>query len=261
MLPIDLKDKVAIVTGSTQGIGLGIARMLAKAGCHVAGCGISSEGSEKAKNFKSVVEVSGCKAFYQSIDVKKEADILQFVQAIKAFFGKIDILISNAGKNMFTAPENCSIDFWTDDNHLNLRSHWLMSKACHADLKANKGFILFMTSNHAYSTLTDCFPYNVSKAGIVGMVKALAIQWGPEIRIVGMAPGFIQTEGADDWFGSFPDPEAKRQEVLSIHPTRNFGNVDEIGAFCAFLASPFANFITGTTYLIDGGRSALMQDV
>lgn len=261
MLKIDLQDKVAIVTGSTQGIGLGIARMLAKAGCHIAGCGISKVNSEKANMFRSVVEKSNRKAFYQSIDVKKEDDILGFVQATQSFFGRIDILISNAGKNMFTAPEDCGADFWNEDNHLNLRSHWLISKACYQELKKHNGFILLMTSNHADATLPNCFPYNVSKAGIVGMVKALAIQWGPKVRVIGMAPGFIQTESSEDWFGSFPDPETKKQEVLNIHPLKRLGNVDEIGAFCAFLASDYANFITGTTYLIDGGRSALLQDV
>lgn len=261
MLGIDLQDKIAIVTGSTQGIGLGIARMLAKAGCHIAGCGIDKEDSEKALHFKSTVEGFDRAVFYQSLDIKREADILAFVQNIKSFFGKIDILISNAGKNMFTAPEKCNTTFWDDDNKLNLRSHWLISKACYEDLKKTNGFILIMTSNHAYYTLPNCFPYNVSKAGIIGMVKALAIEWGPKIRVMGMAPGFIQTEGTDDWFASFPNPTAKKAEILNIHPSKSFGNVDDIGAFCAFLASNYASFITGTTYLIDGGRSAMMQDI
>lgn len=261
MLPIDINDKIAIVTGSTQGLGLGIARMLSKAGCHVAGCGTSQPDSKKASEFKSVVEKYGRKAFYQCIDVKSERDISFFVQNTTSRFGKIDILISNAGKNMFTAPDSCSTEFWEENIRLNLQSHWLISRACYPELKKNHGFILLMTSNHAFSTLPDCFPYNVTKAGITGMVKSLAVQWGPEIRVLGLAPGFIQSEGGDDWFKSFPDPDKKRREVIGIHPVKKLGSVDEVGAFCAFLSSNFAGFMTGTTYLIDGGRSAIMQDI
>lgn len=261
MLPIDLKDKIAIVTGSTQGLGLGIAQMLSKAGCHVAGCGTSQPNSTKADQFKLTVENYGREAFYQCVDVKSEEDISFFVQNTASHFGKIDILISNAGKNMFTAPESCSAEFWEENNQLNLKSHWLISQACYSELKKNHGFILLMTSNHAFSTLPNCFPYNVTKAGIAGMVKSLAVQWGPEIRVLGLAPGFIQTEGGDDWFKSFPDPDEKRHEVIGIHPVKKLGSVDEVGAFCAFLSSSFASFMTGSTYLIDGGRSAIMQDI
>lgn len=261
MIPIDLKDKVAIVTGSTQGIGLGIARMLSKAGCHVAGCGMSENDSEKVATFNDVVSKNNRKPYYQKVDIRSENNILQFVDSVVDHFGRIDILISNAGKNMFTAPQNCSSDFWDENNDLNLKSHWLISKACYSELKKNHGFVLLMTSNHAFSTIPDCFPYNVSKAAIVGLVNSLAVQWGPEVRVIGMAPGFIETEGGKSWFQSFPDADAKRQQVVNIHPVKKLGTVDEIGAFCAFLASEYAEFITGTTFLVDGGRSALMQDI
>lgn len=261
MMPIDLQGKVAIVTGSTQGLGLGIARIMAKAGCDVAGCGLSSPESEKGSSFRSVVEGNGQKSYYQVVDVKSEKEIDHFVDNVINRFGKIDILISNAGKNLFTSPENCTGSFWDENGDLNLKSHWLISKACYPELKKNKGFILLMTSNHAYSTISDCFPYNVTKAGITGLVQALAVQWGPDVRVLGLAPGFIETEGGESWFQSFPDPEKKRQEIIRIHPIKRLGTVDEIGAFCAFLSSGYAGFMTGATYLIDGGRSAVMQDI
>ena len=176
-------------------------------------------------------------------------------------FGRIDFLISNAGVNRFTAPEDCETAFWEENMELNLKSHWLISKACYAQLKATRGTVMLMTSNHAYATLPDCFPYNVAKAGITGMVKALAVQWGPEIRVIGLAPGFINTEGGDKWFESFPDPAKKREEVVAIHPAGKLGTVEEVGAFTAFLCSGYAGFMTGTTYLMDGGRSAVMQDM
>jgi len=183
------------------------------------------------------------------------------VDAVLEEFGKIDFLISNAGVNMFTSPESCQSSFWDENMDLNLKSHWMISKACYPYLKQQKGVILLMTSNHAFSTIPDCFPYNVSKSGIDGLVRALAVQWSKHVRVIGIAPGFIETEGGEEWFKAFQNPEKKKKEVLDIHPTRQLGSVDEVGALCAFLCTKYAGFITGTTYLIDGGRSALMQDI
>lgn len=261
MLPIDLEGKVAIVTGSTQGIGLGISKVLATAGCHVAGCGLSDANSSKAENFIHQIEEIGRKAFYKQVDIKQGTEIEKFVEEIVKTFGRIHFLISNAGKNMFTSPENCNEEFWDENIELNLKSHWIIAKACYPQLKKNKGTVLLMTSNHAYATIPDCFPYNVTKAGINGLVNSLAVQWGPDVRVIGLAPGFINTEGGKKWFESFPNPEEKRNEIINIHPVTKLGTVQEVGAFCAFLCSDYAAFITGTTYLMDGGRSAVMQDV
>lgn len=260
MLPIDLNGKIALITGATQGIGYGVAFMLAKAGCNIAACGMSAVSNPMVETFIAEIEQTGRKVVYKSVDVKSETQLNQFIQDVIADFGRIDILVSNAGANRFTSPEKCESDFWDENADLNLKSHWLVSKACYPELKKNSGTIIIMSSNHAFVTLPDCFPYNVTKAGLIGLVKSLALQWGPEIRVIGLAPGFIDTPGGDKWFESFTDPQAKRQEILDIHPTRKFGTVNEIGAFCAFLCSDYAGFITGTTYLVDGGRSAVMQD-
>ncbi len=260
MLAIDLAGKVAIVTGSTQGIGLGIAKVLAQAGCTIAGCGLSEPQSSKAQHFIEQIKETGQQVLYRQVDVKSETDINAFVEEVSDTFGKIDILISNAGKNMFTAPDICETSFWDENMELNLKSHWLMAKACYPQLKKNGGTVLLMTSNHANATLPNCFPYNVTKTGITGLVHALTVQWGPDVRVVGLAPGFI-SEGGDLWFDSFTEPDKKREEIVNIHPVKKLGSVEEVGAFCAFLCSSYAGFIAGTTYLMDGGRSAVMQDV
>jgi NAD(P)-dependent dehydrogenase (short-subunit alcohol dehydrogenase family) len=260
MLPIELAGKVAIVTGASQGIGLGVSSVLARAGCDIAGCGLSHPDDPKVNKFESSIQEYSRKAFYKSIDITSEHEINSFIKDVIAHYGRIDILVSNAGKNMFTSPDKCEADFWNENVALNLKSHWLISKACHAQLIKNKGSIIIMSSNHAYSTMPDCFPYNVSKAGLSGLVQSLAVQWGPEIRIIGLAPGFIETDGGNKWFETFDDPAAKREEIKNIHPLKRFGTIEEIGAFCAFLCSSYSSFASGTTYLIDGGRSALMQD-
>jgi NAD(P)-dependent dehydrogenase (short-subunit alcohol dehydrogenase family) len=107
--------------------------------------------------------------------------------------------------------------------------------------------------------MPGCFPYNVAKAGLVAMVQSLAIELGPQIRTVGVAPGFIDTPSNDLWFKTFPDAAAERARTESRHPVRRIGTPDEIGSLCAFLASGLTGFITGTTLLVDGGMDALMS--
>jgi NAD(P)-dependent dehydrogenase (short-subunit alcohol dehydrogenase family) len=120
--------------------------------------------------------------------------------------------------------------------------------------------IIVIGSNHAHSTIPGCFPYNVAKCGLTGLVQSLAIEWGPAIRVVGVAPGFIDTPGNQAWFDGFPDPAAERARVARIHPVGRIGTPWDVGNLCAFLASSLAGFVSGNTILIDGGRSALMLD-
>ena len=93
------------------------------------------------------------------------------------------------------------------------------------------------------------------------MVQSLAIEWGPHIRTVGIAPGFIETPQSDTWFSSFPDPQSRRSQIAGIHPVGRMGTPADVGSLAAFLCSPLAGFISGVTLLADGGRSALLQDV
>ncbi|MGM0378076.1 MAG: SDR family NAD(P)-dependent oxidoreductase [Bacteroidota bacterium] len=261
MISLDLNDKVAVVTGVTSGIGAGIASMMAKAGSHVSGCGKSESKSAGAETFINSVQREGKEALYVSADVRKEEDIKHLVQSTIEKFGKMDIVISNAGLNVFKGAMECTTEEFDFNTELNLRSHWFLAKQAQPYLKkSDNALIVIMTSNHAYSTIPGSFPYNVTKAGLVGLVNALAVEWGPEIRTIGLAPGFIQTEGGKKWFEHFDDPESAYLKTVELHPVKRLGDVDELGAFCVFLATGYARFITGTTYLIDGGRSALMID-
>lgn len=261
MLEINLRDKVAIVTGVSSGIGKGVAKMLAKAGCIVSGCGRTNENDIAVQAFFNSAKEAGVEAYYTQVDVTKKTDLEKLVKNTIEKFGKIDILISNAGVNVFRGAEKCTEVDWMYNHQLNLSSHWLISQLCKPHLeKSTNGVIVIMTSNHAFSSIPGCFPYNVTKTALTGLVRSLAMEWGPKIRTVGMAPGFIETPGNDKWFESFPDAEAERQRTIKLHSAGKLGSVEEVGAFCAYLASEYAGFITGTTYLMDGGRSALMQD-
>ncbi|TZF85844.1 SDR family oxidoreductase (plasmid) [Pedobacter sp. BS3] len=259
-LEINLKNKTVLITGVTSGIGAGIAKMFARAGADIAGCGRHSRDSDVAKRFTESVEECRAKALYVQTNVTKAEQLQQLVDETISRFGKIDILVSNAGINFFEGAADCTEEEWMKNHDLNLAAHWRLAKLCKPYLQKQQGVIIIMTSNHAFATIPGCFPYNVTKTALTGLVRSLAIEWGPEIRTVGLAPGFIDTPGNQTWFNSFADAAGERQRTIALHPVKKIGTTEEVGAWCVFLASEYASFASGTTYLLDGGRSALLQD-
>lgn len=261
-LAIDLHGKKALVTGVSGGIGLGIAEALARAGCDVAGCAREAADGPGPEAFRRAVGGHGGAADYRSCDLSDAAAAPEWVRQAAAALGGCDLLVSNAGRNVFKGAAACTNEDWNAALELDLAAHWRVARAARPWLEAAEGggVIIAITSNHAWSTIPGCFPYNVAKAGMVALVQSLMIEWGPRIRAVGIAPGFIDTPGGQTWFDGFPDPAAERAATERRHPVGRLGTVGEIGGLCAFLASPWAGFISGTTLLVDGGRSALMQD-
>ena len=112
----------------------------------------------------------------------------------------------------------------THNFDLNLRSHWYLAKCARAALTKSHGVILVITSNHAFSTLPGCAPYNISKRALLSLVQSLTIEWGPAIqKLAGIAPGFIDTEGNQTWFNSRPDAKLVREKTVKKHPVGRLG--------------------------------------
>lgn len=261
-LPIDLSNYRALITGVSSGIGAGIAHRFAQAGCDVAGCGIEPAESAGAQSFISRAQPYGRRAFYQSVDLRDGAAARALVGWAAGQLGGLDLVISNAGRNFHIGAEPATEADWQANMELNLAAHWRVAQAAKPYLdRAPQPVVIIIASNHAFYTLPNCFPYNVAKAGLVALVQSLALEWGPHVRTVGVAPGFIDTPMNIEWFGRFPDPAAKRAQIVALHPVGRLGTAEEVGALCAFLCSPLAGYISGTTILIDGGRNAVMQDV
>lgn len=260
-LSIDLKGKTVLITGGISGIGLGTALMFAQAGAQVIACAEQPVDGVQVQYYREQMKIYTDHALYYQVDLTKASEIQLFADELVQSYGKLDVVVSNAGMNVFDTVENCSQDTWDLNQHLNLESHWHIGKTMKPLLdQSEHGVFLIMTSNHAYSSMKGCFPYSVAKAGLLAMVRAMAIEWAPHIRTVGIAPGFIDTPGNQKWFDSFDDAENIRASTIALHPVKRLGTPEEIGAWCVFLASDYAAFASGTTYLIDGGRSALMQD-
>ena len=260
-LEINLTGKRALVTGASDGVGAAVARVLAKAGCHVAGTGRVAQDHPRARELLESLRAEGREGVYLTGDLSDPLVPSRLVDETVSALGGLDVVVSNAGCNVFLGAEAATERDWQDCMNLNLASHWRLARAAkpHIEL-ADPGVFIVMSSNHAFRTIPGCFPYNVAKSGLTGLVQALAIEWGPAVRVVGVAPGFIDTPGNQAWFDSFPDPAAERELTHKRHPAGRIGTPEEVGNLCAFLASPLSGFITGSTILIDGGRSALMQD-
>ena len=260
-LEIDLTGKRALVTGASDGVGAAVARVLARAGCHIAGTGRVAPDHPRAVQLLASLREHGREGIYLTGDLSDPAVPARLVDETVAALGGLDIVVSNAGRNDFRGADSANEQDWQNCMNLNLASHWRLAKAAKPHIaQARPGVFIVMGSNHAFHTIPGCFPYNVAKSALTGLVQSLAIEWGPSIRVVGVAPGFIDTPGNQAWFDSFPDPSAERDLTNSRHPVGRIGTPEEVGNLCAFLASPLSGFITGNTILIDGGRSALMQD-
>ena len=261
MLNIDLSGRRALVTGASSGIGAGVALALAQAGCDVAGCGLESGDSDGARRFLDRAAEQGRRAFYQSVDLSAADAARAFVDWAAAQLGGLDLVISNAGANFFPGAADCTEAEWQANLDLNLAAHWRVAQAAKPYLdRAEQPVVVIMASNQAYRTLPNAFPYNVAKAALLGLVQSLALEWGPHVRAVGVAPGYIDTPMNAALFDASPDPAASRARVERLHPVGRLGTPAEVGALCAFLCSPLAGFISGSTVLIDGGRSAVLQD-
>ncbi len=257
-LEIDLRGRRALVTGASTGVGAAVARVLARAGCRVAGTGRVATDHPRAVELLGEL---GSEAIYLSGDLVDPEVPARLVNEAVAALGGLELVVSHAGANCFHGADDTSEQDWHDCMELNLASHWRLARAARPHLaQAGPGVFLVMTSNHSDHTIPGCFPYNVAKTALTGLVRALAIEWGPQIRVVGVAPGFIDTPGNQAWFDSFPDPAAERRRTEARHPLGRIGTPEEVGHLCAFLASPLCGFMTGNTLLMDGGRAALMQD-
>ena len=268
-LTLDFTGAVIAISGVTSGIGLETARVFAKTGATVCGCGRSLPDSRGARSFAEIVRAEGAVPLYVSADLQTTGGAHEFVRSVLGEHGRIDAVVSNAGRNAFSGTE-ATLDEWQSAIDLNLRSHWLLAKESLPALRSSAASpvghdvgspsFLVNSSNHSFYTIPGCFPYNVAKAGLNALVQSLCIECGPAVRAVGVAPGYIETEAAGEWFGSFPDPAEARRRIETMHPVGRMGSGEEIGGLFAFLASRYANFVSGTTWVADGGRSAMMQD-
>ena len=177
-------------------------------------------------------------------------------------FGAPDILVNNAGINVFHDPLSTTDEEWRRCMSVDLDGVWNCTRAVlPAMLEAGRGAIVNIASTHSFKIIPGCFPYPVAKHAVLGLTRALAIEYAARgIRVNAIAPGYIETPIAINYWNTFPDPEAEKRRAYDLHPPKRVGRPEEVAWTAVFLASDEAPFINAETIVIDGGRSVLYHD-
>jgi NAD(P)-dependent dehydrogenase (short-subunit alcohol dehydrogenase family) len=254
-----LAGKVAIVTGAGQGIGEATANAYgAEDACVVVAEINENTGALVADR----ISRSGRQARFIHTDVTSVESLSNTVRETLKEFGRIDILVANAGINVFSDPLELSDEDWRRCFKVDLDGVWYSIRAVLPQmLLQGSGSIIAMASCHSFFIIPGCFPYPVAKHGVIGLVRALAIQYASKgIRVNAIAPGYVETELARQYWTGFDDPEAERKRVENLHPPRRVGTPKEVAMTAVFLGSDEAPFINAATITLDGGRSVLYHE-
>lgn len=254
-----LLNKVAIITGAGQGIGAAIAQAFAEQGAAICVAELNPQtGAATAEALRGL----GARAFAVTCDVASKASIQAAVDATIAAFGRVDVLVNNAGVNVFRDPLQMTDEDWRRCLAIDLEGAMHASRAVLPDMLARQsGVIINIASTHAFSIIPGCFPYPVAKHALLGLTRSLGIEYAAQgIRVNAIAPGYIQTPIAEAYFATFADPDAERRKAEQLHPPKRMGRPDEVAMTAVFLASDEAPFINASTITIDGGRSVLYHD-
>lgn len=247
-----LRDKVAIVTGSSSGIGEAIAKSFAREGAAVV---IDYHGSpDAAKAIVETIESQGGRAVAVGADVSKQDEAKSMIDTAVSTFGAIDILVNNAGVEHQMPFLKTPLDVWQRVIDTNLTGTWICSQLAALQMAKDKrgGRIINISSVHEDVTMPSNAPYCASKGGMKMLMRTIAVELAPlNITVNNVCPGAIDTPIQKNLE---KDPH-KVEELLSEIPLRRMGSPDEVAGLCVFLASDEGSYITGASYIIDGGMT------
>jgi NAD(P)-dependent dehydrogenase (short-subunit alcohol dehydrogenase family) len=246
-----LNDRVAVITGASKGLGKAMALALAAAGARIA---LVSRDEARLHDVAAEVIAAGGDASIFRADVTSEEQVRQAERAILARYGKVNILINNAGVNVRKPVVEFTVEEWHRVMDTNVTAAFLMCRSFVPAMSGHGyGRILNMTSIMSHVSLPGRIAYSTSKTALLGMTRTLALELAPEgITVNGISPGPFGTEMNKPLM---ENPETNAQFLSSI-PLGRWGKVEEIGQLAVYLCSEDAGFITGTDILIDGGWCA-----
>ncbi|MFY9310382.1 MAG: 3-hydroxybutyrate dehydrogenase [Bacteroidia bacterium] len=253
--------KTVLITGSTSGLGLSIAKTFAKAGYSIAFNGLEKDGLQIAESVGKEYNVN---IFYSSANLLNPSEINTMMKEAAAKIGSIDVLINNAGVQYVSPVEDFPSEKWNDIININLNAAFHTSKAVWQGMKEKKqGRIINIASAHGLVASEFKSAYVASKHGLVGLTKVLALEGAPfGITANAICPGYVKTPLVEKQITEqakshgIPEEEVIQKIMLAKHPIKNFVTGESIGALALFLASDAASMITGTALPMDGGWSA-----
>lgn len=250
--PFDLSGRVAIITGGNGGIGYGMAEGMARAGANVV---IAARDESKSLAAVTALSKIGPRAASVAVDVLSKPSVDAMVERTLELFGRVDVLVTNAGVNVRKPPEQYTPDEWANVLDVNLRGTFFCAQSVHAPMKRQgAGKIITIGSMTSIFGASFAAPYSASKGGTVQLTRALATAWAADnIQVNAVLPGWIDTDLT----------QRARQQVQGLHervvartPQGRWGTPDDLSGIGVFLASRASDFITGTAIPVDGGYSA-----
>jgi 3-hydroxybutyrate dehydrogenase len=258
-----LKAKTAVVTGSTSGIGLGIARGLAAQGANVLLNGFG-EAQEIEKTRAAVEAEFGVKAAYSPADMSKAAEIAAMIKTAEQTFGSVDILVNNAGIQHVAPIEDFPVEKWDQIIAINLSSAFHAVRAAVPGMKARKwGRIINTASAHSLVASPFKVAYISAKHGLAGLTKTVALELATfGITCNCISPGYVWTPLVEKQIPdtmkarNMTEEQVKRDVLLDAQPTKEFVTVDQVASLALYLTSDAAASITGANISIDGGWTA-----
>lgn len=252
-----LTGKSAIVTGAGSGIGRGIAIHFAQEGARVAVVDMKDHGRETVEQIRH----AGGEAMFYQTDLRDEDQVREMVKAAHDRWSRLHILVNNAGVTGTTNVVTAKEEHWDTVMSTNLKGAWHCCKhAIPLMVKDGGGSIINISSTHVFRTQHNHFPYHAAKSGLHTMTLGICVDFGSRgIRANNICPGFIMTPMAEQHLQAFTNRIEKEKEMLASHPIGRFGTPEDVARAALFLASDEADFITGATLVVDGGRSAYQK--
>lgn len=244
---ISLKDKIAVITGGSRGIGAATARLFAKAGADVVINFVAHEAD--AKRTASEIEKAGRRAVLHQGNLALRAAADDLIRTAVRAFDRIDILVNNAGIWTFGSIGELAQNVWDETIDVNLKSAVNVANAAVPYLKKTRGRIVNVTSTAAQRGEAHHSHYAASKAGLTALTKSWAVELAPDILVNAVAPGWVDTEMNKDVFS---DANFRRQVTDAI-PLRKIATPEDIAGPILFLASDLAGHVTGSTVSVNGG--------